>query len=297
MYRFAISLALVLTLMGGLYAPDADACGVKLAIKTVRQKQRARQAAPIASGDRAVVATREARRPVATGPTMSPSARRVVVGRADPAATIPSPASPVRPAAAPIAAKPQPSAVATATPKVATATPKVATVTPKPETATPAKVTTVPPKTDPKQPEATEKVATVTKQEASPSKAEKIATATNAEPATRKPAPATSATIDRELYFAMSSSALRDKASLDQAARWLAANPGVNATIAGHADPTGNPDANLTLSQARAEAVRDYLVKKGIATSRLEVMAFGDTQLKYDRADARNRHVTIEAKK
>lgn len=48
--------------------------------------------------------------------------------------------------------------------------------------------------------------------------------------------------------------------------------------IAGHTDNVGNADANLQLSQNRANAVRDYLIKHGIAESRVQAKGYGDTQ-------------------
>jgi OmpA-OmpF porin, OOP family len=56
------------------------------------------------------------------------------------------------------------------------------------------------------------------------------------------------------------------------------------------------PDANMALSQTRADAVRDYLVNAGIDSSRIEVNAYGDTKLKYGRTDPRNRRVSIQPK-
>lgn len=48
--------------------------------------------------------------------------------------------------------------------------------------------------------------------------------------------------------------------------------------IAGHTDSDGVDAKNLTLSQSRAEAVRDYLVKKGIDTARLVPVGYGETR-------------------
>ncbi len=48
--------------------------------------------------------------------------------------------------------------------------------------------------------------------------------------------------------------------------------------VEGHTDNVGNPDKNMKLSQARAESVVAYLVKKGVAPERLEAVGHGDTQ-------------------
>jgi outer membrane protein OmpA-like peptidoglycan-associated protein len=66
--------------------------------------------------------------------------------------------------------------------------------------------------------------------------------------------------------------------------------------IEGHADPRGVPQANLKLSQARAESVRDYLVSSGkIDTARLEPVGKGDRELlnTANPIAAENRRVTI----
>jgi len=47
--------------------------------------------------------------------------------------------------------------------------------------------------------------------------------------------------------------------------------------IAGHTDAIGNDQNNLVLSKKRAEAVRDFMVEKGIDASRLSVLYFGET--------------------
>lgn len=46
--------------------------------------------------------------------------------------------------------------------------------------------------------------------------------------------------------------------------------------IEGHTDDRASEDSNLRLSQARAEAVRDWLVENGIATERLQPQGFGE---------------------
>jgi outer membrane protein OmpA-like peptidoglycan-associated protein/uncharacterized protein YidB (DUF937 family) len=48
--------------------------------------------------------------------------------------------------------------------------------------------------------------------------------------------------------------------------------------IGGHTDSSGNPAANLTLSQQRAESVRKTLVDAGVSGDMLRVEGYGDTQ-------------------
>ena len=65
--------------------------------------------------------------------------------------------------------------------------------------------------------------------------------------------------------------------------------------IEGHADASGNADANQQLSQRRAEAVRDYLVEKGADGSMLAPVGVGASSLKNakDPFSAENRRVEI----
>lgn len=67
--------------------------------------------------------------------------------------------------------------------------------------------------------------------------------------------------------------------------------------IYGHTDNTGNSDANLILSDERAGAVRDYLVKKGMNPRAIEAKGYGDTQPVGDNSTsagrAQNRRVQI----
>jgi peptidoglycan-associated lipoprotein len=101
-----------------------------------------------------------------------------------------------------------------------------------------------------------------------------------------------------EVYFAVSSSRLPADANrlLVRTIRWLTSSKGVQVVIEGHADPTGSPEGNLALGQKRAERVRDFLVAAGIEESRLEVISYGDTRLRYGRTDGRNRRAAIVAK-
>ena len=63
----------------------------------------------------------------------------------------------------------------------------------------------------------------------------------------------------------------RDVTSLDT---WGNAN----IEVAGHTDSRGSDAYNMKLSQQRAEAVRNYLVSKGIAADRLSAKGYGESQ-------------------
>lgn len=48
--------------------------------------------------------------------------------------------------------------------------------------------------------------------------------------------------------------------------------------ISGHTDSTGDPSANLTLSQQRADAVRITLINLGVPADALKAKGYGDTE-------------------
>ena len=48
--------------------------------------------------------------------------------------------------------------------------------------------------------------------------------------------------------------------------------------MAGHTDSRSSDAYNMTLSQNRANAVRDYLISKGIAAERLTAKGYGESQ-------------------
>jgi outer membrane protein OmpA-like peptidoglycan-associated protein len=67
---------------------------------------------------------------------------------------------------------------------------------------------------------------------------------------------------------------------LDEAAALLLDSPAGRVEIQGHTDSDGPAETNLSLSQARADAVRDYLVDQGVDTNRLNATGYGETALK-----------------
>jgi outer membrane protein OmpA-like peptidoglycan-associated protein len=81
----------------------------------------------------------------------------------------------------------------------------------------------------------------------------------------------------------------------------LTKTPSVKCRIKGHTSSDGNADHNQKLSERRAEAVLDYLVKKGIDPTRLRSQGFGSTVLLQaeDSEEARklNRRVEFDIEK
>lgn len=65
--------------------------------------------------------------------------------------------------------------------------------------------------------------------------------------------------------------------ALDELAEVLSLKKDLNVEIAGHTDAVGDAASNLLLSQKRAEAVVQYLTKKGISSSQLTAKGYGET--------------------
>ena len=66
---------------------------------------------------------------------------------------------------------------------------------------------------------------------------------------------------------------------LDQfAERLKAENKNVYLEIQGHTDATGPDDVNYRLGEARAEAVRRYLNKQGVALNRMSTISYGKAE-------------------
>jgi outer membrane protein OmpA-like peptidoglycan-associated protein len=75
----------------------------------------------------------------------------------------------------------------------------------------------------------------------------------------------------QDVHFDLNRAELRseDQAKLQQSAEWLKAHPDVLFTIAGEADPRGDVVYNLYLSDRRALATRDALVKMGVPAQQI----------------------------
>ncbi len=81
-----------------------------------------------------------------------------------------------------------------------------------------------------------------------------------------------------DVFFDYDSSSLSSDAQgqLKQNAGWLSSNGAKKTTIEGHCDSRGTSEYNLALGERRASSAKDYLVKLGVAASRIESVSFGE---------------------
>ncbi len=94
--------------------------------------------------------------------------------------------------------------------------------------------------------------------------------------------------IAHNVLFNSGSSQFQDSsyAALDTLASRMQAHPEWSLTIEGHTDNSGVQSKNRALSQARADAIRNYLLKKGISADHLASIGYGS-----DRPVADNRTI------
>ena len=87
--------------------------------------------------------------------------------------------------------------------------------------------------------------------------------------------------IKKQIRFETGKARIRGRVSfeiLDQVASVLKSNPDIKVVIEGHTDSRGSAAYNLRLSDARANAVRDALIERGIDPSRLEAIGYGESR-------------------
>ncbi len=80
---------------------------------------------------------------------------------------------------------------------------------------------------------------------------------------------------DRATLNGSSPAARTNTATLDKQAAWLKQYPQNMVTVAGNADERGTSEYNLALGQRRAQAAQAYLVARGVAQSRINIISYG----------------------
>lgn len=100
------------------------------------------------------------------------------------------------------------------------------------------------------------------------------------------------------IYFDSGSATIKTESYsvLDGIADLLIANSSSRIEVSGHTDSQGSESSNQSLSERRAAAVKDYLVRRGVPASMLTVVGYGELRpvATNDTADGRARNRRIE---
>ena len=83
-----------------------------------------------------------------------------------------------------------------------------------------------------------------------------------------------------DTHFDYNKSTLTNEAKtlLDKDVQVLKENPKMKVRMAGYTSAQGTEESNQTLSEGRANAVRNYLIEKGIAPGRITIIGYGRTK-------------------
>jgi outer membrane protein OmpA-like peptidoglycan-associated protein len=84
----------------------------------------------------------------------------------------------------------------------------------------------------------------------------------------------------RNLYFDFDKATLATESynELNKLESMMRQNQNMMVEIGGHTDSYGTRDYNLFLSRKRAEAVKDFLTKKGIDARRIKAVGYGKSK-------------------
>ena len=100
------------------------------------------------------------------------------------------------------------------------------------------------------------------------------------------------------VFFDFRQSVLRPEshAELDRLAAFLIQRPTMVIELGGHTDNIGSAGANMDLSRQRVNAVKEYLVSRGVEVARMKTVAHGATKplVKNNSEDARRRNRRVE---
>jgi peptidoglycan-associated lipoprotein len=100
-----------------------------------------------------------------------------------------------------------------------------------------------------------------------------------------------------DVYFDFDRYSLRPEATrvLDEAIAALKENATLKVEIEGHTCSIGTAEYNLALGDRRANAVKDYLVSRGVTTDRLRTVSYGEEKPKYDNSREETRRLNRRA--
>jgi hypothetical protein len=84
--------------------------------------------------------------------------------------------------------------------------------------------------------------------------------------------------LQSEVHFEFDSAVLSDsgRAQLDTAVAWIADKRAETILIEGYADQSGTEPYNKQLAERRAETARQYLIARGVAPERIQILSYGE---------------------
>lgn len=85
--------------------------------------------------------------------------------------------------------------------------------------------------------------------------------------------------VTHGINFDVNKSVIRPESMgvLSEVAKYLRANPAVSFEVGGHTDSDGSDEANLALSQSRADAVQKQLISMGVNPNQLKTKGYGES--------------------
>jgi peptidoglycan-associated lipoprotein len=100
-----------------------------------------------------------------------------------------------------------------------------------------------------------------------------------------------------DVHFDFDRYSLRPEATrvLDDAVSKLRERPTMRVEIEGHTCNIGTAEYNLALGDRRANAVREYLVSRGVSADRLHTVSYGEERPKYDNSREETRRLNRRA--
>jgi outer membrane protein OmpA-like peptidoglycan-associated protein len=98
----------------------------------------------------------------------------------------------------------------------------------------------------------------------------------------RKPLKEGSVIILNDIYYDFGKSAIRKGAArdLELIAEMMKKYPSMMIELGAYTDSRGEADFNMQLSLRRAESAKNFLVQRGIQTSRIKTFGYGESRLR-----------------
>ena len=98
-------------------------------------------------------------------------------------------------------------------------------------------------------------------------------------------------TLKGDLTFDTNSSVIKFRAEkeIDRVGSVLLRYTQTIIQVEGHTDSVGSEEYNIRLSRRRAQAVKNILIQKGVKSSRIEIIAFGESRPRADNSTKEGR--------